>query len=654
MSVIQEVKDRIDAVEYIGASVKLRKSGNSYSGFCPFHDNKNTPAFVVWPDSNTWRCFGACNEGGDIFKFVMKKEGWDFGDALRHLAQRAGVELEPRTPEQEARQDERDRLRALLESAVNYYRYLLEHSAHAAAAREHLAARPLPPGAGEMFGLGYALDSWDAGLNHFHAKGYSDDDLIAAGLAVKNDQGRVYDRFRNRIMIPIRDALGKMAGFGARIVNPEDVPKFLNSPQTDLFDKSALLYGLDRARKPMRETGVAVLVEGYMDVMAAHLAGFENVVSPMGTALTDRQLRTVKRYARRLVLALDPDVAGNRAVLRGLEVARDALERDTAPAFDPRGLVRNEGQLKLDIRVATLPGGLDPDEMIAQDAAGWRALIDNAQPVVEYVMSALTAGQDLDDPKVKADLAAQLVPLINEVRDPVERSTYRQKLSVRLRVPERALMGESPRRAARSPRRAARRAPAAIDAGSPRATFRAGALGQFAEYGASELESYCLRALVGEPELLARIDRFLLELELAPLAPRDFSNTGFEVIFGALRASLRQDEAPPLEFLGAQLDETLGQQLVQLQAATVDFDLDDQRLVEDLLQAVLRLRKRNIGAWLQELRFLQQAAQDALGVGADEALQDEIVAQVAALQRIDRALSKKSRREKMASGLAVS
>ena len=304
----------------------------------------------------------------------------------------------------------------------------------------------------------------------------------------KMTRGRVYDRFRDRIMIPIRDSRGRMTGFGARVLVNEGVTtsgqalaKFINSPQTELFDKSALLYGLDRARKPMRETGVAVLVEGYMDVMAAHLAGFENVVSPMGTALTERQLRLIKRFARRLVLALDPDVAGDKAVLRGLEVARDTLDRDTAPTFNPRGLVRNEGQLKLDIRVATLPDDLDPDELIAQDAAAWRELIDSAQPVVEYVMVALTADRDLDDPKVKAEVAEQLVPLINEVRDPIERSTYRQKLSVLLRVPERALMGTSPRQVARSQQATRKNWTVPNETQAARASFRPEAISGVAE-----------------------------------------------------------------------------------------------------------------------------------------------------------------------------
>ena len=660
MSSIQEVKERIDIVEYISESVKLRKAGNSYSGFCPFHENKNTPALAVWPDSGTWRCFGACNEGGDVFKFVMKKEGWDFGEALRHLAQRAGVELDQRTPEQEAHSDELDRLRTLLELAANYYSYLLQQSSHAEAAREHLAQRPLPAEAIEKFELGFALDSWDSALIYFREKGYSVDELLAAGLVARNEKGRVYDRFRNRMMIPIRDSRGRMTGFGARVLVDEGetpsgqaLAKFINSPQTELFDKSALLYGLDRARKAMRETGVAVLVEGYMDVMAAHMAGFENVVSPMGTALTERQLRLIKRFARRLILALDPDVAGDKAVLRGLEVARDTLDRDTAPKFNPRGLVRNEGQLKLDIRVATLPDDLDPDELIAQDAAAWRELIDSAQPVVEYVMGALTADRNLDDPKVKAEVAEQLVPLINEVRDPIERSTYRQKLSLLLRVPERALMGTSPRQVARGQQATRKNWAVSGETQAASASFRPDALSGVAATTPDGLESYCLQGMVQEPDLLARIDRHLRELELAPLAPQDFANTGFEIIFRELRMSLHQDETAPVNYLLERLEDSLRQQLVQLQAGAQSLDLDDERRIEDILQASIRLRKRNIGTWLQELRFMQQAAQEADDNVSPERFQDEIVAQIAALQRINKALGKKSRREKVAGRVIV-
>ncbi|HNF95008.1 MAG TPA: DNA primase, partial [Anaerolineales bacterium] len=332
MSTIDEIKSKIDIVDLVSeAGVKLRKAGRNMTGFCPFHDNKHTPAFVIWPESGTWRCFGACNEGGDIFKFVMKREGIDFKEALNKLALRAGVEVQQIQRETPQQREAYDHLRTLLEDAVVYY-------------RSHLFANPeilnylrqkrgLTDATIETFGLGYAPLGYDNLLKHFSGK-YMPQDLVDAGMLSERDSGGLFDRFRHRIMIPIRDENGKMAGFGARIVDPNDNPKFLNSPETAIFTKGRLLYGFDRARKPIRAADQAVIVEGYLDVIALHQAGYENVVSPMGTALTEDQLRLLKRSTRRIVLALDPDVAGQKAVLRGLEAARSAMDKEGELTFD--------------------------------------------------------------------------------------------------------------------------------------------------------------------------------------------------------------------------------------------------------------------------------------------------------------------------------
>ncbi len=326
MTAIDEIKARIDAVELIGETVKLRRTGRNYIGFCPFHPNTRTPAFVVFPESGTWRCFGACNEGGDIFKFLMKKEGWDFAETLRYLAERAGVPLEAPNPQRKAEDEEHERLRRLLEEAVTFFRYHLTQTPAGKPALDYLQKRGVQPGTLETFGLGYAPDSWDAALAHFTTTGWTTADLIQTGLVTeRQDASGVYDRFRNRIMFPIRDGMGRMAGFGARILDPNDIPKFLNSPQTALFDKGGLLYGLDLARKPIRAADQAVIVEGYLDVILLHQAGYTNTVSPMGTALTETQFRLLKRFTRRIILALDADAAGEKATLRGLEVARQSL-----------------------------------------------------------------------------------------------------------------------------------------------------------------------------------------------------------------------------------------------------------------------------------------------------------------------------------------
>jgi DNA primase len=257
-STIDEIKARIDIIDLVSETVQLRRSGKNYTGFCPFHTNTRTPAFVVFPESGTWRCFGQCGEGGDIFGYVMKRDGGDFTDALRYLAEKAGVQLKTPTSQEQVAAEESDRLRDLLEEAVTFYRHNLFNTPAGKTALEYLHKRNLTDPTIEGFGLGFAPNAWDAAAAHFKTKGYTDQELSEAGLVsqreTENDPnlGSVYDRFRNRIVFPIRDERGRMAGFGARILNPQDMPKFLNSPQTALFDKSRLLYGLDRAKKAIR------------------------------------------------------------------------------------------------------------------------------------------------------------------------------------------------------------------------------------------------------------------------------------------------------------------------------------------------------------------------------------------------------------------
>ena len=455
MTAIDEIKNRVDVVDLVSETVTLRRAGKNYTGFCPFHANTRTPAFVVFPDSGTWRCFGECNEGGDIFRFVMKKEGVDFAEALRMLAERAGVKLESVTPQKKEEEETHQRLRDLLEEAVIFYRHHLLHHPAAQDAQNYLQKRGLKPETMESFGIGYAPPGWDTTLQHFTAKGYTAEDLVNAGLVVeKQEGGGVYDRFRHRILFPIREMNGKMAGFGARRLNPEDEPKFLNSPQTELFDKGRLLYGLDAARKAIRAKDQAIIVEGYMDVVVPHQEGFTNLVSPMGTALTEAQLHLLKRFSKRIILALDADAAGEKATLRGLEVARQTLDRTEEISFDPRGLLRHEARLQADLRVTTLPPGMDPDEVVLRDPQEWQQLVDTAKPIVVHVMETLAAAHDLDDPKAKAEVAEQVLPLIEDVANPVERDAYRQRLARLLRVDERSLLTSQPTRQRPQQRRA--------------------------------------------------------------------------------------------------------------------------------------------------------------------------------------------------------
>ena len=632
MTVVDEIKDRIDIVEIVGESVKLRKSGKSYTGFCPFHPNKRTPAFAVFPDSGTWRCFGACNEGGDVFSFLMKKEGWDFKETLAYLAERTGVELRPITPEQEAAEEEHVRLRELLETTVTFFRHNLLHTPEGEPVLSYLESRGMTDATIEAFDLGYAPNTWEATMNHLQERGYSVEDLQNAGMVSKRDEGGYYDRFRNRLMIPIRDVRGRMSGFGARVMDPDAVPKYLNSPQTALFDKGRLLYGLDRARKDIRQKDQAVIVEGYMDVIGLHQAGFANAVSPMGTAITEHQLRLLKRYSRRMILALDADAAGSQATMRGLNLARDALERDADPVFNTRGLVRYEGRLDADIRIVTLPGEKDPDEIVLENPEAWRDVLGSAQTVVDYVLDVMSAEYDLDDPKHKAQIARQVLPLIEDVADPVEREAYRQQLSRRLKVDERALLKLRPqpqKRAARQP---------SVDPTPVQETY---------SEQETALERFCLGVLLREPELVYQVDRAYVSLELDRLSTKDFTGTDRRVIFQAVRSALAQDEVEPDQHWKKALDPSLLPIAEELSGEMLELDFMQPRVREEIIANFLRLRKRNLEISLTNLRFQLQAEQES-DTGGEEARKEQILVHTKEVQKIaltkdklDRALSRR-------------
>ena len=631
MSAIDEIKAKIDIVDLVSETgVKLRHAGKNYTGFCPFHDNKHTPAFVVWPESGTWRCFGQCNEGGDIFKFVMKRENVDFKEALNKLAARAGVEIPAYVKETPEEKEAYDNLRKLLEDALIFYRrHLLANTALLNYLR---SKRGLTDASIEIFGLGYAPSAWDSALIHFTQRGYSKQDLLDAGLASERDNGGYYDRFRDRLMIPIRDENGKMSGFGARIVDPNDIPKFLNSPETPIFSKGQLLYGLDRARKPIRTADQAVIVEGYLDVIALHQAGYENVVSPMGTALTEDQMRLLKRFTRKIVLALDPDTAGQKAVLRGLDAARSAMDREGELGFDARGLLHNEARLQADLRVASMPDDLDPDEIVARDKEEWAHLIENAKPIVTHVMETLAAGQNINDPKVKNQIAAQVVPLIEDLPNALERDTYRQQLARMLRVDERALLGTQPQAPKVRRQRQQQNAQKQVAENSNVAVSVS---------SSKKVEAYIIGVLFEKPELLYRLDRSLQEFGLFALTGQDFEYTDHQMLFGLIREAVEQDKTEHHEFVVDSLPVSLQGLSRDLIAQTEKFERVDEKLLEELLRGVIKLRRVAAGENLNQLRFLQEEAHQGGDLRA-ASYQDLVLKHTRLLRDLDQAYRKMS------------
>ena len=625
MSTIDEIKSKIDIVDLVSeAGVKLRHTGKNYSGFCPFHDNKHTPAFVVWPETGTWRCFGQCNEGGDIFKFVMKREGLDFKEALQKLAARAGVELKEYHRETPEQKEAYENLRKLLEDAIIFYRTHLFNNKDIL---DYLRTkRGLSDSTIETFGLGYAPQGYDNLLKHFIQRGVKESELVDAGLLSEREDGKRFDRFRHRIMIPIRDEQGRMTGFGARVVNADDIPKFLNSPETPIFSKGRLLYGLDRARKPIRTADQAVIVEGYLDVIALHQAGYENVVSPMGTALTEDQMRLLKKFTRRIVLALDPDTAGQKAVLRGLDAARSAMDKEGELAFDARGLLRNESRLQADLRVATMPDDLDPDEIVARDKDEWKKLIEEAKPIVTHVMETLAAGQNLNDPKVKNQIAAQALPLIEDLPNPLERDTYRQALARMLKVDERSLLAtqaqgprvKRPRQVEKKEARASE-SPVAVSVSSSKM-----------------VEEYVIGVLFRKPELLYRLDRSLQEFGLIALTAKDFEYTDNQLLFGLIRESVEQDKTEHHDFVVEALPESLQARSRELAKEAEKQERLDEKLLEELLRGVIKLRRVAARENINQLRFLQEEAHQSGDLRASS-YQDLVLQHTRLLRDLDQA-----------------
>lgn len=619
MSVADEVKGRLDIVDVVSDTVTLKKSGRNYTGFCPFHSNTKTPSFVVFPETQTWRCFGACADGGDIFSFVMKREGFTFKEALETLAKRAGVRLEPqgksRTPEQDAR---REKLFELNAAAAAYFNNLLTTSPAGAYARQYLAKREITPETIATFQLGYALDEWEALKSHFTARGYSPEILMAAGLIVEKDDGSAgYDRFRNRLIIPIRDTRGRVIGFGARALAANQVPKYLNSPQTEIFDKSATLYGLDLARKHIRSANQVVIVEGYMDVIQAHQRGARDVVAQMGTALTEHQLKTVARLAHKIVLALDADAAGNAATLRGLSLARQSLPQKIRPASTSRG-IEFEAHIGQEIYIAPLPAGKDPDDILREGLEVWQELIGQAIPSLDFYETLVLNNAELTTPQGKSAVVHELIPIYREIKDNVEKAARVQRLARKIGLDERLLLAELK---TKPPRPVHRKPPPppppefdSLPAPAPEteaepATPRPVYLG---------LEAYCLSLILAHPATLAVANEILENHGLPALTATDFRGGENKEIFKSLQLWTAL-ESPKIEILVNMVeDETLGRHLAALLSQWRQRpSAPDENLEQDLVQAILRLRRQNITEKIEELQRLQQEARDNRDVESD-------------------------------------
>ena len=416
-SPIEEVKSKLDIKEVVGSYIKLQKAGINYKAVCPFHGEK-TPSLFVSPARQIWHCFG-CGEGHSIFDFVMKIEGIEFGDALKILAQKAGVELKPMKPELRTK---RHRFYEICELATKFYQKQLEKSLNGKKAKQYLLNRKVNEDSIKKWRLGWAPDAWQGLFDFLVSKNYTPEEIERVGLAIKSDKGKYYDRFRSRIMFPVFDLSSQVVGFGGRILEKkQDVAKYVNTPNTLLYDKSKILYGLDKSKVQIRKNDFCILTEGYVDVVIGHQKGIENMVAVSGTSLTPYQLAILKRYSNNLSLAFDMDFAGDAATKRGIDLAQS------------RGF---------NIKVIKMPEGKDPADVLSQNDEDFKKMIDNSVSILDFHFQ--NAFNQFDESKAegKREISNALLPIIKGIINRIEQSHWVQELAKKLNTKERFIEEE--------------------------------------------------------------------------------------------------------------------------------------------------------------------------------------------------------------------
>jgi len=416
MDPIEEIKSKIDVVDLISEYIQVRQAGSNFRALCPFHREK-TPSFFISPEKQIWHCFG-CSKGGDIFAFIKEIENVEFPEALRILAKRAGVILD-RYDQQAVSQ--KTKLLDICRWSAEFYHKVLWESPLAEQAREYLLkTRKLGKKTIDDFLIGFVPDKWDALLKFLVKKGFKEKDIEAAGMIISSNKGGFYDRFRNRITFPIADVHDQIIGFTARILpgskDEDKSPKYINTPDTPIYNKSRVLYGLNRAKNKAKEDDSLILVEGNMDVLACHQAGYENVICTSGTALTQDQIKIIQRYTANIILAFDVDLAGQAATQRSIDMLLQ--------------------QQNLNVRVLHLGKGKDPDEFIRTDLVGWKKAVEEPQLIMEYYFSLARKDKDIREIEDKKQITRIFLPIIVKLGDPVEQDLWLKKLSGELNVSE--------------------------------------------------------------------------------------------------------------------------------------------------------------------------------------------------------------------------
>jgi len=572
------VKERVDIVQVIGEhGVILKKSGRGFTGLCPFHSEK-TPSFHLNVDTRSYKCFG-CAESGDVFTFLEKIDGLTPAEALKVLAERAGVELTSRRDP--AEQEREKHLLAANDTAHFYFRQALRGTERGKEVARYLADRGIKPEMVEKFGLGYAPDSWDGLVGYLRKKGYTDDEVVAAGLVGRSDRG-LFDWFRDRLIVPIKDGRGRIIAFGGRAMRADQRGKYVNSQGTVLFNKSATLYALDAARPAIRKQNAAVIVEGYFDAIALHQAGFANTVASMGTALTEDQYHVLDAMRiERAIVAFDGDAAGqSSAERRGIDLAQQ-VQRAVRRAG--RGSVT--ARTGLSVYVTVLPTDTDPDVLARRDPEGLRALLGQAKPVLEFVLDRIAGRSYLEKADGRRRFLAEALPLVAGEPDPLTRELYLGTLSKLTGLDQEALRKE----AAAAPPPPVRPATASNETPAKQT---------------APLERYLMALLIQFPEEAARTE----------LAPGDLDDPDHRAMFEWLKAGKH-----PISDLPAHLAAKAA--AVGAFAPELEGEVDVAQAIEI---AALSLRERNV-----RRRMKTAQGQLARGNGGDVGAVDGEVAQLA-------------------------
>ncbi|MCK5475005.1 MAG: DNA primase [Candidatus Pacebacteria bacterium] len=413
-SQVDEIKSKLSVEEVISGYLQIQKAGRNFKAKCPFH-NEKTPSFIISPERQTWHCFG-CNEGGDIFTFIMKIEGLEFYDALKLLAQRAGVQIKDHNL---ANESKKKKIFEIVEISRKFYQECLKIK-NGKVALGYLQDRGISESMIENFQLGYAPDSWDLLSKFLKSKGYNEIEIAATGMTVKKDRGGYYDRFRNRIMFPINNIGGQTIGFSSRVMPgaDESSAKYINTPETLIYNKSRVLYGLDKAKSEIRQKDICIMVEGNMDVIASFQAKVENVVATSGTALTEEQIKIIKRYTKNIAFSFDMDSAGIKAANRGIEMA---LSED------------------MNVSVIRIPEGKDPADCVKNNPELWEKTVQSPKLVMEFYFESIFAKYDSDSVDGKRKIATELLNIIGNISNDIDRGFYRNMLSDKLGLDERII-----------------------------------------------------------------------------------------------------------------------------------------------------------------------------------------------------------------------